>query len=253
MVDVKLSQLAAQSPASAAAGAALWSGKGFIQGLVLEYVSPTQVRVGSGVAHVPDAGFPVELASAVTKTISGIGNSAWGHIYLVYAAGVAADIEVVTPAPAAPYQGTARAKSGAGGTSRRYLGSIKTDASGNIIQFVVDSTGAFRYLIGNPIAPLRCLSNGKAVSRSSVSLSGAIPVTAIGAILIATNTDTGVFANLSTPSAVSATVVGIAPGGALAGQVLTFPTDNAQAVDYYFATLPANGLYLDVVGFTAGR
>ena len=41
--------------------------------------------------------------------------------------------------------------------------------------------------------------------------------------------------------------------GALAGKILTFPTDSAQAIDYYYSTSPASGLYIDVVGFYISR
>lgn len=223
--------------------------KGYIDGLKLEWVSGTQVRITTGAAYVPGPKRIAELTTAVTLTPS-LSASTWYHVYLTVV-GSTVSAEAVTTAPAAPYTGTARAKTG--DTSRRYVGSFKTDASGTIIQFVIDTTGAFRYLIGNNLAPLRCLANGKATTRTTVSLSGAIPVTAIGGVFIMSNTDTSVFANVSNPSAISASVVGIAPGGSLAGQILTFPTDSSQNVDYYYATLPANGLYIDVVGFTAGR
>lgn len=223
--------------------------KGYIDGLKLEWVSGTQVRVTPGAAYVPGPKRIAELAAAVTLTPS-LAASTWYHAYLTVV-GATVSAEASTTAPAAPYTGTARAKTG--DPSRRYVGSFKTDASGNIIQFVIDTTGAFRYLVGNNLAPLRCLANGKATTRTTVSISGAIPVTATGGVFIMSNTDTSVFANVSNPSAVSASVVGIAPGGSLAGQVLTFPTDSSQNVDYYYATLPANGLYIDVVGFTAGR
>lgn len=242
-------QVMFRTAAGADGRAPLVQPKGYIDGARLEYVSGTQIRVTPGAAYVPGPKRIAELAAAVTLTPS-LAASTWYHAYLTVIAGVVG-AEASTVAPAAPYTGTARAKTG--DTSRRYVGSFKTDASGSIIQFVIDTAGTFRYLIGNNLAPLRCLSNGKATTRTTVSFSGAIPVTAIGAILIATNSDTALFANLSTPAAVSASVIGVAPGGALAGQILTFPTDAAQAVDYYYATLPANGLYLDIVGFTAGR
>lgn len=222
---------------------------GYIDGLKMEWVSGTQMRFTSGSAYVPSLGRALALAAAVTKSPS-LAASTWYHAYLYSNAGTP-DVEVTTTAPDTPYSGTARAKTG--DTSRRYIGSFKTDASGAIIQFIIDTTGAFRYLISNNLAPLRCLANGKATTRTTVSVAGAVPATAVGAIFIMTNTDTSFFANLSIPTSVSSSVVGIAPGGALAGQVLTFPTDSSQNVDYYYGSLPANGLYIDVVGFTAGR
>lgn len=242
--------LAEYEPADRIPAAYLNLPKGYIDGLGIEWVSATSLRVTSGAAYIPSLDRVLELSAAVTKAGLSLSASTWYHVYL-YLNGSTPDIEIVTTAPATAYSGTARAKTG--DTSRRYIGSAKTDASGNIIPFTIDSTGAFRYLIGNNVAPLRCLANGKAVARTTVNAAAAVPVTAIGAVFIMTNTDTSVFANISIPTAASASVVGIAPGGALAGQILTFPTDPSQNVDYYYATLPANGLYIDVVGFTAGR
>lgn len=208
------------------------------------------LRVSSGSAYIQSLDYVLDVSAAVTKSGLSLSASGWHHVFL-YPNGGGADIEIVATAPDSPYIGSARSK--VGDASRRYLGSVRTDAAGSIIPFVVDSTGAFRYLIGNNLSPLRCLANGKAISRTTVSLSQAIPVTAIGGMFIMTNTDTGVFANISVSTAASASVVGIAPGGALAGQLLTFPTDSSQAVDYYYSVAPANGLYIDVVGFTIER
>lgn len=223
---------------------------GYIEGLNISWNNSSSITVSSGTASIQSLGGCASFPSPITKSGLSLTASTWYHVYGYLNSGTP-DIEVVTTSPTSPFIGSARSKTG--DNSRRYLGSIKTNASSQIIEFVVDSSGAFRYLIGNNVAPLRCLANGTAITRTAVSLSGAIPVTSNSGIFIISNIDTGVFANISIPTAASASVVGIAPAGALAGQILTFPTDSAQAIDYYYSTSPASGLYIDVVGFYISR
>ncbi len=223
--------------------------RGYIDGALMTYAGQSAITVGPGSCYIPGAKTAVEFADIAKSGLS-LSASTWYHLY-IYLNGTTPDVEVATTAPSAPYIGRARSKSG--DSSRRYVGSIKTDASGAVLPFIVGSDGAFRYLVGNNAAPLRCLANGKATSRSTVSLSQAMPVTATGGIFVMSNTDSSVYANLSVPGAAAASVLGIAPGGALAGQVVSFPTDANQAVDYYYSSAPTNGLYVDVVGFTLGR
>ncbi len=126
MPDVKLSQLAAQSPPTRAAGAALWTHRGHIDGLKMEWVSGTSLRVTSGSAYIESLGYAIELPAAITKSSLVLVASSWYHIYLFDNAGTP-DIEIVTTAPAAPYNGSARSKTG--DTGKRWLGRVRTDES----------------------------------------------------------------------------------------------------------------------------
>ncbi|MFP3435921.1 hypothetical protein SB781_39850, partial [Paraburkholderia sp. SIMBA_061] len=54
------------------------------------------------------------------------------HVYL-FLDGTTPDVELSTTSPAAPYWGTARTK--AGDTSRRYIGSFRTGSTGAVVQF----------------------------------------------------------------------------------------------------------------------
>lgn len=219
-------------------------------GLRLIWVSSSSIQVTTGSCVIPSTGKTETYTSALTISSISLGASTWGHVYAFDNAGTPA-VECVTTAPASPYQGSARAKTG--DTTRRYIGSVKSDASGNLIQFVIDSFNEFRWLIGNATAPLRCLSNGKSTVSTSVSLAGAMPITATHAILSTVNSDTSIFANLSNPFATSTTVIGIPPQGSLGTVITTFPTDASQNVSYFYSSLPANGLYIDCVGFAIGR
>ncbi len=222
----------------------------YIVGFRAQYTAVNGLTFGSGAAYIPGVNAVVQAPAALTAANLSLQPSTWYHGYL-YLNGTTPALEVSATAPSAAYAGLARTKSG--DTSRRYLGSVKTDINGAIIPFVVETSGAFRYLIGNPLAPLRVLANGKATSRTAVSLAGAIPVSAVGGLFLISNTDTALFANLSVPGATSSAVVGIAPGGGLAGQFVPHPTDETQRLDYFYSSTPANGVYIDVLGFTVGR
>lgn len=222
--------------------------KGYIDGLRLEYVSPTQVRVTSGAAYVPGPKRIAELASAVTLTPSLAANT-WYHSYLTVS-GSTVGVEAVTTAPAAAYSGTARAKTG--DTSRRYIGSFRTDGSGGIIQFQVDTSGLFRYMISNASAPLRVISNGKAATRTTVSLASVLPVSATAFQTQSENTDPSLYVNLSLPTAAVAGMFGIAPGGGKS-QIFSFSTAPDQSIDYAFSSAPSGGFYMDVIGFFYAR
>ncbi|WP_414489611.1 hypothetical protein [Stenotrophomonas maltophilia] len=178
MPDVKLSQLAAASAASVAAGAGLWTMAGHILGLRMEYVGPASIRVSSGSAWIPSLQQAIEVPSALTLSGLTLAANTWYHLYL-YLNGLTPAIEAVTDAPAAPYSGTARAKTGA--ASRRYVGSFRTDAGGVIAKFKhIPAAGAVVYLGIRPLS----LNAGVSTTTTSVSLGAAVPTTAAAAALI---------------------------------------------------------------------
>lgn len=145
--------------------------KGYIDGLRMVYVSGAQIQVTAGAAYVPGPKRIAELASAVTLTPS-LAASTWYHLFLTVS-GATVGVESVTTAPAAAYYGTARAKTG--DTSRRYIGSFLTDGSAAIWRFM-HSDGGVQYLT-NLVTPFRVLNGGTSTTRTSVSLSGVVPIT----------------------------------------------------------------------------
>ncbi len=201
MADVKLSQLAANSPASVAAGAALWTVRGDICGLALQYVSAGQLRVTSGAAWVESAGRMVALASAATVSLSGLSASTWGHAYLVDNGSSAATVEVVPDAPAAPFFGTARSKSGANGTSRRYLGSVKITPTANQMHkfdhVLCDGSVVYNESIGG--SPFVVVNGSAATTPTTVDCSGVAPVTArkVSAVILNAATSSSAYLHIS--------------------------------------------------------
>ncbi|WP_413482802.1 hypothetical protein [Stenotrophomonas maltophilia] len=244
MPDVKLSQLAAASAASVAAGAGLWTMAGHILGLRMEYVGPAAVRVSSGSAWIPSLQQAIEVPAALTLSGLTLAANTWYHLYL-YLNGSTPAIEAVTDAPAAPYSGTARAKTGA--ASRRYVGSFRTNASSQIIQFLHHGDHV-DYLRISGVSELRVLANGQSVSDASVNCAGVIPVTSRLGLMRFVNNDnaldclTGLSdigaGNIHYQLRASSSVYAI------------HPLNSSQALTYFWSvSAPTGGLFIDVAGY----
>jgi hypothetical protein len=221
---------------------------GYIDGLKLVWNSASSLSVTSGSAYIPSLSRASTSSSALTLSSLSLTASTWYHVYLFENAGTPA-IECVTTAPSAPYSGTARTKTS--DNSRRYIGSVLTDGSGGLRQFLVDSSGYFRHTGGM----IRCLANGKATTRTSASLSAAVPVTASAVLLTAINADNSVLCNLGySPSiSINGALFGLSPVGSNPGPIFIWTTDANQNVDYAYNSTPSNGLYIDVLAFAVER
>ncbi|XQA74588.1 hypothetical protein ACM9XA_03360 [Xanthomonas sacchari] len=231
--------------AGADARAPLVQPKGYIDGLRMVWVSSTQMQITAGAAYIPGPKRIVELPAAVTKTPA-LTASTWYHMYL-YLNGTTPDIEVTTTAPGAFYSGTARTKTG--DTSRRYIGSVRTDSSAALIRFFHDGR-LMRWLEGN-FTTFRVVSNGTATSQTSASLSVGVPMSSTGAFIRATNT---------APSGQPGVVLG-------AYGVLTYPVQSGnysaylempcnadQTIRYAYDSAPSGGgLYVDIFGYLLDR
>jgi len=248
MPDVKLSQLAAASAASVAAGAGLWTMAGHILGLQMEYVGPASIRVSSGSAWIPSLQRAIEVPSALTLSGLTLAANTWYHLYL-YLNGTTPALEVVADAPAAPYSGTARAKTGA--TSRRYLGSVLTKGDATIPNFIC-SAGYVTYRERTDTAPFRALANGVATTPVTVPLNACgVPITSRTAKLNVTNLATAGTMCFSTPDASTGNMQGVRPQS---GFPILFPVDEQQQVTYGYTTAPSGGGgYIDVIGYAVER
>lgn len=252
MPDVKLSQLLAQSPATVGEGAKLWTHKGHIEGLKLEWVSGTSLRVTSGSAFIESLGYAIDVPAAITKSGLTLSASTWYHVYLFLNAGVP-DIEVVTTAPASAYSGSARSKSG--DSTRRYLGSVRTLASGALAKFDV-SGNAVHYAENILAAPLYILNGGTATDPTNVSLQNCIPVTSRDALFFAQNSNATYIVNLghsetAEPLGNSVLSSFVIPGTATQ---LRVGTDSARQVQYKFrGTVSGGGLHLFCSGYIYQR
>ena len=244
-VEIKLSQLAAQSAASAAAGAALWTLPTAIGGLFLEYTGPNSLRVLSGAAYIPGLGTLLDVPNTINKTGLSLAASTHYHAYL-YRNGAAPDIEIATTVPAI-YRGRSRIK--AGDPTRRYVGTFITSASSQIFNFYHDDEGVM-YWEKQDGAPFRVLPNGKQTTDTAVSCAACVPITSHHAIVR--------LINLSNTVMVTGMSDGSKAWSALSPNEKSFPKHplNAnQELTYRFTSNVTNtdGGYIDVYGYALER
>jgi len=207
-----------------------------LSGLKMLRVSGTALTIESGYAVLPD-GTLINVASAITKSSLSLSGNSWYHIYLYLNSG-APDVEIVTTAPASPYFGVARTKNG--NTSRRYIGSVRTDDSGNLYDFDHNPiTNYVAWVTSVFINMRRVLIDGTATTWTAISLANASPVTVSGAMLyVTTPAGAGIF--LGTVS-VEITSVGVG-----LRVVTNLPTRN-QSI-YYRMSAAGSG-NIDLLGF----
>ena len=233
------------------AGAHNWSGPGYIDGLQMQWVSATAVTVSSGRAYIPSLSYYLDAPNAIALTGLVLTALTWYHLYLYSNAG-APTIECVTTAPAAPYSGTARAKTG--DTSRRYIGSIKTDAAGAIIQFY-HIGNAIKYIANFNSGPYYLLADGQSITPATISCATVVPVTSLVATLLMLNADTTNTVTIGNP----ATSFVLSASAYLAfiyqnsSAQIDFPLDASQQMNYVYTSTPAGGLYVRAVGYVYER
>jgi len=225
--------------------------KGYIDGLKMEWVSGTSLRVTSGAAYVPSLDRVLELPAAVTKAGLSLSANTWYHVYL-FLTDEGADVEVVSTAPAsAAYSGTARSKSG--DTSRRYIGSIRTNASSQIMRFN-HSGEAVGWLESPADAPLRILAGGTSATPTAFSTAGCSPVTA-------SSLSCRIVSFIPAGPPYIAFILSPIDGSAVSTSNYTISVSNGyefylklaiynQSMQYVISsTPPSGGLFIDVLGY----
>ena len=229
--------------------------RGYIDGLRMEWVSGTSLRVTGGAAYVPGLNGILGVESPITKSGLSLSANAWHHLYL-YRNGGSADIEISTTAPANPYSGTARTKTG--DTNRRYIGSIRTGASGEVVGF---------YHRGDTIlwhqpsgSPYRILAAGKATTPTPISISGICPATASMVFFKGNNfaNSAGDSSVLNVGSASDKFQFALHPDPIAENAYGAIPIDvGSTNIYYYFSSAPSSnsnsGAYLDVTGYGYAR
>lgn len=224
---------------------------GYIDGLQMQWVSATAVTVSSGAAYIPSLGRVLRAPNAIALTGLALAASTLYYMYLYDNAGVPT-IECVTTAPAAPYNGTARAKTG--DASRRYLGAIATDSSGAILAF--KKTGNLnQYLATTYNGACLVLGAGTATTPTSVSCAGVIPVTSHSAVLGLYNNDASVGVVLGTSDmgytlSASAAPIFINANSSAIGPIAL---NESQALLYMFRSTPTSNLGIRVCGYLEDR
>lgn len=219
----------------------------YISGLEMQWDSGTGLTVKTGAAYIESVGKVVDVAANITKSGLTLSNSIWYHVYLYLNSGVP-DIEIVTDAPAAPYKGMARSKTA--DSSRRYIGSVKTGASGGIIKFRhLVKTNSIRYY--SAYSNQAVLSLGKGTTPTTVNVSPFVPLTSIIAqgFMLNASTDQAVYMTNSDvgSDATTAPLAFIQANGVVIGEILL---DANQTLIYQYAAAPAgNGFFINVTGY----
>lgn len=224
----------------------------YIDGLRMEWVSGTSLRVTGGAAYVPGLNGILGVESPITKSGLSLSANTWYHLYL-YRNGGSADIEISTTDPAEPYSGAARTKSG--DNTRRYIGSIRTGASGEVVRFRHELPGRILYNVH--INRFRVLNNGTNVDPpANISLTGAIPVTSRVARVLVENTsaNTVAFSNpdLTTTTIDTAILFFLRSTGVGEAEL---STSEGRQLNYTYYTVPGagTGASVWVVGYSFER
>lgn len=220
--------------------------KGHIDGLKMLWVGTNAITVTNGEAYIEGSSGVLAFSSSVAVTGISLGNNVWGHVYAYSNAGTPA-IEIVTAAPAAPYSGTARSKTG--DTSRRYIGSVRTNGSGQIYKFTMVGT-RITYLLDVTASPFRVLSNGTATAWTSFSYSAVVPVTSTQVYTIVQNIDTVVSFNVSSGASGADFTYVINPKQVVP---IDLPLSSTQTFNYQATGVTATGLYADALAYTYER
>lgn len=224
-----------------------------IDGLKLIWNSATSISVGVGAGYAENGDW-IDVTSAITKASLSLSNSTWYHVYVYLSAGVAS-AEVVTTAPVA-WKGIAYSKTG--DTSRRYVGSILTDSSGNVKSFIHNVLSNvilyMKYQLN--AAPHRVLTTGTATTATAVALTTIIPVTAtVPYLRVGSTADQNLYTGDDNGIG-AAQMTTISQNGNTIPQtvVLYHPVDSSQQIWYKFASaVGVGGANIDVEGYLFNR
>jgi hypothetical protein len=209
---------------------------GYIDGLQMQWVSGTAFTISSGAAYIEGAGTVLRATSAIAKTGLSLSASTWYHVYLYDNAGTP-DVEIVTTAPATSYNGTARSKTG--DTSRRYVGSIKTNASGGIFGFTHTANTGLVHYRDLSTTGFRIVAAGTATTDTTVSASSVVPITSQTMLTFSENNAAGGIAFIGNAdagaTAVTHTMAFIRATRTLYGEIVLTSSQNFT----YMVTSPA--------------
>jgi len=223
----------------------------YISGLKIIWNSTTSISVSNGSAVIPSTGILENIPSTLTLSSLSLSASTFYHVYLYDNAGTAA-IECVSTAPASPYIGTARSKTG--DITRRYIGSVRTTTGGAILNFYHDSNNnEVMYLVDINDASLFVLNGGTAASLTSISLASGVPSTARLATIFGENTANQLL--ILTNSSVSPSTAVLAFMRPV-DQTVNFniPTDSSQAIQYRYTGSPGSGgAFIWITGYRYER
>lgn len=212
----------------------------YIDGNKMVWAGPKALTLTSGACGIEGTGKVLRATADTAKTGLSLSPATWYHAYRFDNAG-ATDFELSTVAPAAPYNGTARSKTG--DASRRYQGSVLTDGSGNLISFVHSPEQGridYRAAIGGATNPLQVLNNGRATTSTNVSCAAVIPLTGTHASAFLFNdpsTGQTVVTSASDGATLPAEWEGFCASGA--NSSVSMRLDSTQRFSYAYLASPA--------------
>lgn len=218
---------------------------GYIDGLQLEWVSTTQVKIKAGSAQIQSTGEIVTLATDSTISPS-LSANAWRYCYLYLSSGTPT-VECVSTAPNTPWFGNARSQTSA--TGKRYIGAIRTNGSSQIYEFYHNPvTGFYQWSEVTTSSPFRVLPGGTSTSETSVDCTAVVPATARFAQLRMINTE---------PVGGQNSFIRSRSGGANQLQlrvnsdlITTIAMTSGQLIYYiYSGSVSTGATFIDVIGF----
>ena len=218
-----------------------------ITGMVLTWDAVDGITVGTGQCYT-EGGDNISASSAIAKTSLSLSTSTWYHVY-VYLSGGSPAAEVVTTAPAA-WTGTAYSKTG--DTSRRYVGSVLTDGSGNIIPFEHYANKIIYKLYQVNGAPHNVLAAGTSTTAVALDLTGVVPATSRLAIVQINNSSDKTAYTSENSSVATGQKTGFARAGAVI--VIEHAMDASQQIFYAISSAVGSGsLEVNVMGYIFDR
>lgn len=221
----------------------------FISGVHGAWNSATSISCQSG-AFITQSGDKLTTAG-ITKSSLVLSASTFYHVYGFNNAGTA-DLELSTTVPAAPYNGTARSKTG--DTTRRYLFTILTDASSNVNSFNhIGSLMAYQANIGT--TQFLPVSGGVATTLTNVSCAGTVPPISRIALLLALNNSTASDVAMGNASSGFTTTASAFNQYIAATKYITcaHSLDTSQQFNYLHTASPVGGFAARIQGYMFDR
>jgi hypothetical protein len=174
-------------------------GTGYIDGLLPTWNSSSSITVSPGTACIPSTGNNITAPFALTLSGLSLAANTWYYLYIYDNSGTAA-IELVSTAPTAPYNGTARGKSG--DLTRRFLCALRSNSGSGLLSFQADSTGIMRYRELLSAAPFRIVAGANQTVPTTVGTNSIVPPTTQTAVIIAVQSgSTAIFLGLPADAA----------------------------------------------------
>jgi hypothetical protein len=202
----------------------------FIEGAYISVTANDAISVSAGQCSLESGGDTLAWTTALTATSLSLSASTWYHVYAYDTGGGAAGLEVVTTAPASPYQGTARSKTG--NTGHRYIGSVKTDSGALLYRMLHYNGNIVRWIVDDTAADFLMVNNGTVTSFTDINMSGNIPVSAIAAQVRTANSDTSASIHLSNSDLGIVLHRQTPQGGAGFSDPVLIPCDATQKISY---------------------